>query len=94
MNRAFGPRGPRGRGRRLIQPLRVAAAVAMATALAGAAGIDAGAAIAIGVCVLAPVARLAFLTARWWQIGDVRFARWGVALLIVLAGAPVVGRLT
>jgi len=90
---SIGPRGPRGRGRRLIQPLKVL--TALTAVLAAASGVWAmGGSIATGICIVAPAARVAYLVVRWLQIGDVRYARWGVVLLLVMASAPVIGRLT
>lgn len=97
------PRGPRGRGRRLVVPLRRLTHLLVAAALAAlvvpgeaAQWIAHG---AIGALVAAPFARVAFLGWRWWRIGDRRYAvaAWGVmligltvALYALGAGRPVV----
>lgn len=83
-----GRRGPRGRGRRLIAPLR--AVTALAFVMAGAAlvlGPD-GSALATALAMLlvgAPLARVAFLAVRWAQLGDRRFS-WLAALLLIEIG--------
>lgn len=85
---------PVGMGKRLVRPLRWATAGAFALAVAGAvlpgAVGDAAAGAMIGLLMAVPLLRLAFFVARWWQIGDRRFAVVALLLLVEIgAGAAV-----
>lgn len=95
MSPLIGPRGPRGRGRRLIDPLRTLSYVTIALAAVGALmqgqiGLWA-AGLTVGFLLAIPFGRVLFLTGRWWQIGDTTFAVRGSILLGVLIAAMVVG---
>ncbi|HUO45471.1 MAG TPA: hypothetical protein VM470_01425 [Acidimicrobiia bacterium] len=59
----------------------LAAAVAMVAP--GTAGIWAGA-VAVGLTMAAPLLRVGWLTVRWLQEGDLRFAAAGAALLAII----------
>lgn len=86
--RGSGRLGPRGRGRRLIAPLRAATMLAVVMAAASLAiGREAhglATALAIGLVVV-PLSRVGFLAIRWAQLGDRRFS-WRAALLLVEVG--------
>lgn len=77
---------PQGMGKKLIGPLRIAAASAFFLAVGGAlAPGDLGGAlrgVLVGLLVATPILRVGFFAGRWWQIGDRRFALAALLLLI------------
>jgi membrane protease YdiL (CAAX protease family) len=81
------PKADRQRRLRRFLVALVALAGVMALAavlLPGAAGEVAGA-IALGLVIAAPLARVAWLGVRWWRKGDRRFALTALAVLLVVA---------
>lgn len=90
--------GPRGRGRRLIRPLRLAtttAAVAAAAAvvLPGRPSVMAGT-LVLAVVIAGPLGRVAFLAGRWWQLDDRPYAGRAAGLLVVVTAGAVIALLT
>lgn len=91
-------RGPRGRGRKLIAPLRLTSAAALLTALLalampGRAGTTAGA-VMLTLLVAAPLGRIAFLAVRWWQLGDRAYSLRATALLVAIGLGGLVAAVT
>lgn len=70
--------GPPGRGRMLITPLRAVAMAAFVLAVIGSVAPTEAAERAAGVMLAAligvPLVRVGFFSARWWQLGDRRYA--------------------
>ena len=81
-----GPWHPIGMGKKLVRPLRLAAlgtfvlAVAAASSPGDVGDTLGGAMVAFLVAV--PLLRVAFFAARWWQIGDRRYALVALVLLL------------
>lgn len=83
--------GPRGRGRRLIAPLRSATVLAVVCSVAalaspGTPGEALGWAV-IAVVFVMPLARVGFLAVRWGQLADRRFALLAGVLVAEVGGA-------
>jgi membrane protease YdiL (CAAX protease family) len=85
------PLGPRARRRRQLAAFLRAALVAVlvlavVALVLPADGVAHAAAVGmVVVLVAAPVVRVAWLTGRWWRLGDRRYAGAGAALLAVVA---------
>lgn len=72
--------------------LRAASAAAFALAAASAVtGSDAVGVAAVGVVVLAPLTRVAWLARRWAGEGDWPFVAAAVGLLVVVAAGAAIG---
>lgn len=78
---------------KLIIWVLLAAAVVAAVGLLVPGG-EPVATVAIFMVAAVPIARVAWLVARWARIGDRRFMGAAVALLVLIAAGPVIALLT
>ena len=49
--------------------------------------------VAVGLVIAIPFSRIVWLVARWWKQRDLRFVRWALLLIALVAVGPVLALL-